>query len=263
MSQQLEHVRPTDPDIDDVPQYSLRRVLVIWAAATVPMSVLSWLVAPWAAEQFTSRNSFADSLLVAFDLGLAGQVVLVLAVVRAERGSLAWSEIRAALRLGPPRDPRTGRVGGRVWWWALAFTALSAGIEMLPLDPTGPLNRDLPKALQAGTLDHYFSGNWTAFALLAVNALISPVAEELVFRGLLLPRMRGAFGNTDILANGLLFSLYHLHQPWSIPVAFLDGAFGQAWPSRRFRSTWMGIITHTAPSVLVIGFVLVLVLHSS
>jgi CAAX protease family protein len=248
---------------DDVPQYSLRRVLAIWAAATVPMSVLSWVVAPWASSQFTSRNSFVDSLLVAFNLGLAGQVVLVLALVRAERGSLAWPVLRSALRLGPPRDPRTGRVGGRVWWWALAFTVLSAGFEILPFDPVGPLDRDLPKALEAGTLAHYFSGNWTAFVLVAINALIAPVAEELVFRGLLLPRTRALFGRGDIVANGLLFSLYHLHQPWSMPVAFLDGAFGQAWPSRRFRSTWLGIVTHTAPSVLVIGTILALVLQSA
>jgi membrane protease YdiL (CAAX protease family) len=261
MSQQLQLSPARDRAGDDVPQWSLRRVLAIWAAATVPMSVLGWFAAPWASHQFTSRNSFADSLLVAFDLGLAVEVVLVLAVVRAERGSLSWPVLRPALRLGSPRDPRSGRIGGRVWWWALAFTVLSAGIEMLPFDPVGPLDRDLPKALQAGTLDHYFSGNWFAFALLVINAVISPVAEELVFRGLLLPRTRGLFGRADILANGLLFSLHHLHQPWSMPVAFLDGAFGQAWPSRRFRSTWLGIVTHTAPSVLVIGAVLVLVLQ--
>jgi uncharacterized protein len=89
----------------------------------------------------------------------------------------------------------------------------------------------------------------------------SSASSRLVFRGLLLPRTRALFGRADIVANGLLFSLHHLHQPWSMPVAFLDGAFGQAWPSRRFRSTWLGIITHTAPSVLVIGTVLALVLQ--
>ena len=103
-------------------------------------------------------------------------------------------------------------------------------------------------------------GAWWGFALLVANALLSPIAEELVFRGLLLPRMRAAFGRADFVVNGALFTLYHLHQPWSMPVTLLDGTFAQAYPSSRFRSTWMGLITHTAPSVLVIGAVLVMVL---
>ena len=91
-------------------------------------------------------------------------------------------------------------------------------------------------------------------------ALLAPVVEELLFRGLLLPRMRAAFGKRDVTANGTLFGLHHLHQPWSIPASVIDGIVNQAYPTRRFRSTWMGIITHTAPSFLTAGVVLTLVL---
>jgi membrane protease YdiL (CAAX protease family) len=90
--------------------------------------------------------------------------------------------------------------------------------------------------------------------------LLAPVVEELVFRGLLLPRMRGVFGRGDVVANGALFALYHVHQPWSMPASLIDGIVNQAYPTRQFRSTWMGLATHTAPSVLVIGVVLALVI---
>ncbi len=50
------------------------------------------------------------------------------------------------------------------------------------------------------------------------------------------------------------------HQPWSMPATLIDGIVNQAYPTRRFRSTWMGIITHTAPSFVIIGVVLSLVL---
>jgi CAAX protease family protein len=43
------------------------------------------------------------------------------------------------------------------------------------------------------------------------------LGKELLFRGLLLPRMRAAFGRWDWLANGVLFGIYHLHVPWTIP----------------------------------------------
>jgi membrane protease YdiL (CAAX protease family) len=247
-------------ELPPLPQYSKRQILALWLAATVPMSVLGWGVAPWASHWFTSRDPFIDALLVCFDLGLLWMVALTAFLVRREQGSLSWPRVRDALWLRAPRDPRTGRTGGRVWWWALLFTALSAAVNALPIDPVGPLPRDFPEAILTDRVRHYFAGNWVGFALLLTSTFLAPVVEELFFRGLLLPRIRGVFGRGDVVASGTLFTLYHLHQPWSMPATLIDGILNQAYPSRRFQSTWMGLITHTAPSFLIAGVVLMLVL---
>jgi uncharacterized protein len=251
--------RPASENETRLPQYSWRRILTIWAATTIPMSVLGWLVAPWWSHHLHSRDPFIDALLICFDVGLLWQVVLVLAIVRREQGSLAWARVRDALWLQAPRDPRSGRVGGRVWLWLVPFTLLSALVNMLPIDPVGPLPRDFPKAILTDRVTDYFAGNWSGLALTVACAFLAPIAEELVFRGLLLPRMRGTCGRGDVVVNGALFALYHLHQPWSMPAAFIDGALNQAYPTRRFRSTWMGLVTHTAPSFLTVVVVLALV----
>ena len=86
-----------------------------------------------------------------------------------------------------------------------------------------------------------------------------PRGWKLLFRGLLLPRMRGVFGRGDFVANGVLFAIYHLHVPWVIPTTLVD-IFALAYPSRRFESAWMGIIVHSVQSVVVIVVVLTLVL---
>jgi hypothetical protein len=84
-----------------------------------------------------------------------------------------------------------------------------------------------------------------ALALVAVELLFNTVlGEELLFRGLLLPRMRAAFGRADWVVNGVLFGFYHLHEPWVIPNAIVTG-FLCAYPTRRFRSAWMGIAIHS------------------
>ena len=58
----------------------------------------------------------------------------------------------------------------------------------------------------------FFSGAWGWFAVVVVLAVFNTVlGEELLFRGLLLPRMRRVFGRGDWVANGALFALYHLH----------------------------------------------------
>ena len=62
------------------------------------------------------------------------------------------------------------------------------------------------------------AGSWGWFALLAAMLVFNTVlGEELLFRGFLLPRMNGVFGRRDWLANGVLFAVYHLHEPWVIP----------------------------------------------
>ena len=120
--------------------------------------------------------------------------------------------------------------------------------------------RDFADFLDSDRGEDFFSGAWGWFAVVVVLAVFNTVlGEELLFRGLLLPRMQGVFGRGDWVANGALFAVYHLHQPGAFPPAFVD-IFALAYPSRRFQSAWMGIIVHSAQSVVLIIVVLGLVL---
>ena len=187
-----------------------------------------------------------EALLICLTAGLIWQFVLVLILVRRELGGLQWSRVRDALWLRSPRDPKTGRVGGRVWWWALLFVVLFAIWSLVPAIP-GPAVRDFADFLGSDRGEDFFRGAWGWFAVLVVLVVFNTVlGEELLFRGLLLPRMRGVFGRCDWVANGVLFAVYHLHQPWDIPGSLVDGIFLEAYPSRRFQSAWMGIIVHSA-----------------
>jgi membrane protease YdiL (CAAX protease family) len=94
----------------------------------------------------------------------------------------------------------------------------------------------------------------------ALVSLLAPWVEELFFRGLLLPRMRGVCGRADFVVNGAIFTAYHLHQPWSMPATLLYGVLAQAYPARRFQSIWIGLVTHTVPSFAIIGFLFYLVI---
>ena len=225
-----ETIRSAEPV--QIQQYSRRQILGVWAAVTIPMSLLSWIVAPWLSHRLDSRDPFIDALLICFNVGLLWMITLVLILVRREQGSLAWPRVRDALWLRAPQDPKTGRRGGKVWWWALLFTVLSAGVNALPIDPTGPPPRDLPNAIGTDRLAHYFSGNWIGYGLVVAVCFLAPVAEELVFRGLLLPRIRAVFGRGDVVASGVLFTIYHLHQPWSMPATLIDGILNQAYPTQ-------------------------------
>ena len=126
---------------DAVKQYSLAKILGVWAAAAVPMGALAWIVAPWLSDQIGGRDPFVEALLLCLTAGLIWKFALVLILVRQELGGLAWSRVRDALWLRAPRDPKTGRVGGKVWWWQMLFVHLSVAMEMEQINRAGPLKR--------------------------------------------------------------------------------------------------------------------------
>jgi uncharacterized protein len=226
------------------------------------MGFLAWVCVPLLRDQLGGRDPFIESFLICLNVGLLWILALTLILLRREQGRLEWSRVVDGLWLRSPRSPKTGKIGGTVWLWAIPFVLLSAAINALPIDPEGPLPRDLPVLLQKDQdrLETFFSGSWGWFALLVLVSFLAPWVEELFFRGLLLPRMRNVCGRIDWVVNGAMFGLYHLHQPWSMPASILDGALAQAFPTKRYQSTWMGLITHTIPSFIIIGVVLPLVL---
>ena len=243
-----------------IKQYSLAQIAGLWVAATAPMAIFAWLLAPWLSHHLGTSEPLGLALLILYNVGLIWMLLLTLLLVRRERVGLGWSQLRDALWLRAPEDPKSKHVGGKVWWWIVPFTVLGAGLELLRIDPRGPIPRDFKNFISTDRADHFFQGAWGIFGLTMLLVFLSPIVEELFFRGLLLPRMRSVCGKRDWIVNGLIFTGYHLHQPWSMPSTLIDSTFTAAYPTKRFRSIWIGVISHTLPSFAMIGIFLPLVL---
>lgn len=241
-------------------QYSPRAIGAVWASAALPMAALAWIAAPLLARTFDGPSAWPRAILLSLTAGMVWQFLVVAFLVRREQGTLRWSVVRDALWLRAPLSPRTGRRGGRLWWLLLPLILAVAAKEELPKIPS-PINRDQAQFLQSAAGREFFSGNWPWFALIVTMMVFNTVlGEELLFRGLLLPRMRGVFGRWDWVANGALFGLYHLHVPWSIPANMLD-TFFISWPASGYRSALIGIGVHSVQTVVFTALLLSLVLR--
>jgi uncharacterized protein len=243
-----------------IPQLRRQGVLAVWAAASVPMWLLAWVVAPRIADHLSGPAPLGRALIVALAAGLVWQFVLVLFLVRREQGTLRWSVVRGALWLQAPRSPRTGRRSRLLWLVLVPAAALFAAEQLLPAVPA-PAGRDLGAFASSPAGSAVLGGSWGWFAVLLVLWLFNTVlGEELLFRGYLLPRMAGGFGRSDWLVNGLLFAAYHVHVWWAIPHTLVD-TFALALPSRRYRSALLGIAVHSMQTVVLVVLVLPLVLR--
>ena len=137
----------------------------------------------------------------------------------------------------------------------LAFTFAQ---ELLAIVPA-PDDREFATLLESDAGKAFLDGAFGWYGLILVMFLFNTMlGEELLFRGYLLPRMNGAFGRGDWVANGLLFAGYHLHVPWAIPGTLLD-MFTIAYPTKRYRSAWIGIAVHSAQSVFLAILILTFV----
>jgi uncharacterized protein len=241
-----------------IPQYSLRRIAAVWAAAALPMAFLAWVLAPWLADRLDGPSPLTRALLLCLTAGLVWQFVLVVGLVAREQRSLRWSRVRPALWLQSPRSPRTGRRGGRLWLVLIPLMVALAAEEFVPTVHHA-VARDFAAFADSEAGQLFLAGSWDWFAVIAVLVVFNTVlGEELLFRGVLLPRMNGVFGERDWVANGVLFAVYHLHMPWVIPAALLD-TFILSYPSKRYRSALIGIAVHSAQSVAILAVTLSLV----
>ncbi|MEO7837392.1 MAG: CPBP family intramembrane glutamic endopeptidase [Acidimicrobiales bacterium] len=248
--------RASRPGAITVTQYSRRGILAIWAAAALPMGALAWIVVPALAD---GGASLTRALIVGLTAGLIWQFVLVVGLVGYEQRSLRWSRLREALWLRPPRSPRTGRAGGRTWLVVIPLIVGLAAEELIP-DLPHAMSRELGEFLSSDAGRTMFSGSWGWFAVVMTMLVFNTVlGEELLFRGVLLPRMHGAFGDRDWVANGVLFATYHLHVPWVIPAALL-GTLTISYPTKRYQSAWIGIAVHSAQSVVFAVLILTIVM---
>lgn len=251
-------------------QYSLWQILGIWLMAGAPMWILGWIVYPALSAGLPPLEAglLRMELLTA---GLIWQFILSMLILYHEEGNIRWNTVRRRFWLNHPISAKTGQTKKSMWWWIIPLIVLVAGLEIgfrsglvnlwTAIFPffAEPKGYDA-SAMFAPELREQMVGDWKLVGVLVVNVLFNTVlGEEFLFRGVLLPKMEGAFGKWDWLANGIIFGFYHLHQPWGILSSVVTGLI-YAFSSRRFHSSWFSIILHSGQSVYLLFLILGLVL---
>jgi membrane protease YdiL (CAAX protease family) len=189
-------------------QYSLAKILGIWALAAVPMGILGWIALPLlASDSGSDALGFGVTRLVLLTLGLVWLFVLSMIIVRREEGDLRWATVKRRLRLNTPRQPATGEPRARLWLWVVPFLVAVALVDIVLNTPlknawvsvfpflAEPAGYSLDEIFGSQEILGRLEGAWWFLALFLVQAIFNTIlGEELLFRGVLLPKMEGVFG---------------------------------------------------------------------
>lgn len=249
--------------IDD--QYGLRKNLLIWMLSALPMFLFSFVVAP------TVKTVTKWPVLIVCWMSIIAllmwQFVLSLCVLNYDGHDLNKETLIKRSKYQKPVYPKTGKSSYRLLLWTIPFIVLSIAIQsdMIGLPEVdhflAPLVKRLPAYDLSSLSKENFKGKWWILILLVLTLVFNYfLGEELLYRGILLPKMKGVFAKWDWFFNEVLFGFYHLHKLQVILSTALYFGFVFAFPSRLFQSSWMAAIIHGLEGVLALFFVLSVVL---
>jgi hypothetical protein len=102
-----ETTREPSAEIQLDSQYSLAKILGIWAIVALPMPVVIFIIAP----ALISRVSLHPGILIWLMIigGYVWQFIVSLYFLHDDLGTLRWSAVRKRIWLTRPRDPDTGK----------------------------------------------------------------------------------------------------------------------------------------------------------
>jgi membrane protease YdiL (CAAX protease family) len=244
--------------IPDNTQYRAIKIIGLWLAAAIPFTVLVAAVVP-----ALSRATGGSEILWYWSLlplNAAWLTGLSLWIIRREEGNLRWETVRNRIWLDLPQDPKTEKPVTRLNFRIL-LSLIAAGIALI----LGLIIPSIGAAIlyivpfpsftnlsEVGSPE--FARAWGWFAAVVIIWVANTfIAEELLFRGILLPRMKGAFGRLDGFVNACLYGLYYLSAPLLIPFRWITGLVA-AVLAGRYRSNRLAPLVRGVEGAAIVIF---------
>ena len=241
-------------------------IFLIWAAATVPMGILAWGVAPRLISPDAPLPGTVFWWMVV--AGMAWQFVLSLIILKIEGVPFTRAALTERLWLNWPVWRPTGKrflsafllvpLMIAIGWFADEvatdyFLRTSFGQSLSDYAPGFAKIENLAGPAAKGA--------WPLLLLAVVSSVFNYfLGEAFLFHGILLPRMEKAWGGKAWIWNGVLFAAYHVHKFWVLP-GLLPGCFCYSLPAQAFRSNWLAVIIHGVEGLFLLWVITSVILH--
>jgi membrane protease YdiL (CAAX protease family) len=173
----------------------------------------------------------AGGLLVFVPM-LVASAVLLRGEALGSRG-VTW---RQRLRLDPPTAGD--------WLWSLAGLAGVGVWTLATLVALRSLAGDVPLHPPFLNMEPLGPGRYWIFAAWLPLWLVNIFGEEILWRGVVLPRQEAAFGRWAWLANAAGWALFHIPFGVTILVLLWPALLIVPYVAQRRKNTWTGIVIH-------------------
>lgn len=100
-------------------------------------------------------------------------------------------------------------------------------------------------------------GRYWILALWFPYWILNIMGEEILWRGVLLPRQEVIFGKNTWIIHGILWGIFHIAFGWHILLTVVPILFIQSYIVQRRKNSWIGVVIHAlvnGPSFIAISF---------
>jgi membrane protease YdiL (CAAX protease family) len=90
--------------------------------------------------------------------------------------------------------------------------------------------------------------------------ILNILGEEILWRGVMLPRQEIAFGSNTWFIHGLGWGLFHIAFGWQLLITLIPLIFVQSYVVQKTKNSWVGVIMHATlngPSFIAISLGLI------
>jgi len=223
----------------------------IYIPAAALMFVLTKFLIPYLAQETGYETILFWFLVAGFGI-FTPLIIVAFMILRSEGFKLSkktWTE-----RL------RFRRVSKRDFIWGI-----------LGLLIAGALSGLLMKGMEffIGKFDHspafmsfepLTSGRYWLLLVWAPYWILNILGEEILWRGVMLPRQELAFGKFTWIIHGFGWGLFHVAFGWQLLITLIPLIFIQSFVVQQTKNSWVGVIMHgglNGPAFLAICFGLV------
>ena len=106
-----------------------------------------------------------------------------------------------------------------------------------------PLTSSSMSSIPVTFMGEKLHGNWLVFLFVLINIILVSFSEEFMWRGYILPRQEGLYGDNAWIVHGLLWTIFHLFTPWNL-ILLLPGALALSYVAQRLKNTTVVMISH-------------------
>ncbi len=241
----------------------LWKAILLFAATSALIYIAVYFFIP---RLIAKELTFLQAYLICFYTPFAAIFVAAFVAFRIEGGTFSWSALVERYRLK--------NIDKKAWIWiagltvfslssylALSFTGrLLASVSWLSPPTFFPAEINPHKSIVSGVfMDTPLKGQWWIIPAYAGGWFLNVFAEELLWRGYLLPRQEALYGKYAWAIHGMLWTLWHVFWKWNL-IVILPVAFAIPFVVQRTKNTWVGIIAHGIVNFIPLGIIVVGVL---
>ena len=247
-SSSKRHQRDESLPDTDMQGMGLVPSMAIFGAASLALILETRYLIPFLSE--TSGQEPVVFWFIVAGLGLFTPQLIVSAVLLKNEGVLFrpgfWN-----------RRQRFRRMHVIDWLWCIGAVIVIGLTSKIIMDGIGTITGQFDRSPPFMAFEPLTPQRYWILALWLPYWILNIMGEEILWRGVMLPRQEIAFGKKTWMIHGLGWAFFHVAFGWQHLLTLLPILFILSYVVQRRKNTWIGVIIHATingPAFIAIAF---------